>query len=119
MTTIAHLIAGLALAELVHNYFEIWGILQKTDWHRKSLRNIGHKPWPVNIDSKIKVFSLHLSMLVIPTALAMIALSYLNISASSAMLVAITLLLLNYAMMVVKVDRWHTKIDKMIKRAKK
>lgn len=109
------LLSALCVAELVHNLVEIWGIIQKVQWLKLSLKGKAHNKWPINIDSKFKVLSVHFLLLILTSGLAWSILQLSHLSDTNLTVISICTLLLSYILTVIRINRFHSDIDPLIK----
>lgn len=113
------LLVALAVGELVHNLFEIWGMRQKVAWLGLNMDGKPHGKWPLYIKTYTQVWVLHISILVFVAGLSYGLFALLNISDNVAILIGIMTLLLCYGIVVHKVHRFHMEIGRLIRKAKK
>ena len=113
------MLAALAVSELVHNMFEVWGMRQKVEWLGQSLKGKPHGTWPIHIDSHLKVWSLHIGMLFSISGVTYALFSVANISNHAVVLLGVATLIANYFLTVVKVHHFHIEIGALIAQAKR
>lgn len=118
MTNLLLILAALSILVLLHNLIEVWGMSQKVLWLKLTLDDKEHGTWPLNINTKFKVISLHASILLIIAGGSYLILSAISPSNRTLAGISITTLLLNYLLTVVNIDKFHTQIDTLIRKYK-
>ncbi len=116
---LAALVAGLALNELLHIVFEIWGIRQKVSWLTARMDSKPHGAWPLNIDTLAKTLLLHSLMFIVFSGFSFALFSYLNLSIETSLQLSILFLVFTYSFTVFGMDAFHGDIGKLISRYKK
>ena len=96
------LVAALAASEFVHTLFEIWGIRQKVSWLGLVTNGKPHGTWPINVDSLLKVWGLHLAILMVVSATSYELLRLLNTSVNATALIAAVTRLVTSTTVVIK-----------------
>lgn len=114
----AALVAALAVNELVHIIFEIWGVRQKVSWLDRRINNLSHGKWPLNINTLGKTLLLHSIMFILITGVSFGILLQLGLSTEQFLLIAICALIVCYSYTTFSVDAYHTEIGKVLKRFK-
>lgn len=113
------LILALAINELIHNAFEIWGARQKVQWLTHRIDQKPHGDWPINVDTWLKTILVHKVLLVVIVSMCWLALVALRLSPQSELTVACGVLLLSYGYTVFAFDRFHRDIGQLLRRYKR
>ena len=115
-----HLLLNFLLAlvgtECVHNAVEIWGIRQKVIWLSLKINGNQHGKWPINIDTDMKAYMLHLGIFVISNSLFFGLLLMLHFSAFELVSLGIIALIINYALTTVSVHAYHLEIGLLLRK---
>lgn len=111
---LSRLLVALAVTELVHNRFEVWGMAQKVLWLERRLRKRPIGRWPINIDRPWKTIVLHLLLLVVVGAIVWVTLGQLG-NQRQRLAAAAILLLINYGLTTAQVDRFHRQIGRLLR----
>lgn len=113
------ILVALCGAEFIHNSYEVWGIRKKANWLSAKQDGLKYGKWPININNKVKMITLHSLLLIIPGLIFYIVLKALDLPEHSLIITGIVILLANYIYTTRCVDIYHKCIDSMIAKAKK
>lgn len=116
---IAALLAALAVNELVHIIFEIWGIRQKVAWLTARMDKKPHGDWPLNINTITRTLLLHTGMFIVFVGLVFLLLIKLGLATHVLMWVAVVALVVTYAFTVLGMDAYHSEIGGLLRRYKR
>jgi hypothetical protein len=116
---LAALLAALAVNELLHILFEVWGIRQKVSWLQARMDNKPHGDWPININNLTKTLTLHAALFLLITCVTFATFIILDVSSRTLLQISIGLLIVTYAYTVFGMDAFHSEIGHLLKRYKR
>jgi hypothetical protein len=113
--TIAEISAGLSIGHALKAFFEVNNANAKI----KRLSDIVHKqpvkPFPVNINTRLKAYSALFGLYVVLSAVSFFVIRWLNPSLRIAIWTAIVALLLSEVIYVLGLDRYHVVVGRVTK----
>lgn len=112
------LLVALAVNELIHNAFEIWGVRQKVSWLSARMGGRPHGKWPININTDFKAYGLHAALFFIITCLVFFVLLLVDVSNQSLLLSGVIFLIISYAWTTTAVHEYHLEIGKLLRKFK-
>ncbi len=115
MTSLLPLLVAFCIVEFFHNSIEIWGMRQKVRWLASSLAEKPHGSWPINIDTKLKTWLLHIGIVLLVGGAAYLLLMALDIGEQQLVLLGVLILALNYTLTTWKVDKFHYEIGQLMR----
>ncbi len=114
-----NLLIALIGNELIHNAFEIWGIRQKVAWLHARIDKRPHGEWPININTAVKAYGLHVFLFFVITGVFFGLLLALNLSQTVLLRLGILLLVASYALTTLTIHEFHSEIGVLLKRFKR
>lgn len=118
MHTVITLLVSLCVVETIHNMIEVWGMRQKVDWLKITLKGEAHGKWLINIDTRSKTVAVHVFILIFFGGIAYAVLMLLDLQASTLAVSGVVLLLVNYFYTTWKVNQFHEEIGLIIRESK-
>lgn len=110
-----NLLLALTLDALVHITIEIWSVREKV---RRLVAYMNHKPYkelPVNINTRLKSYSVSLLGFVLFTGLGYLLFDALNLSADTAYKTMVGMFVLMFVVIAVGLDKYHVEIERVTK----
>lgn len=115
---LAAFVAALAINELIHLVFEIWGLRQKIAWLTARMDKKPHGTWPININSFTKTILLHLMLFTFFVGVSFVIFAVTGLSAAALLMLSVAVLIICYIYTVLNLDKLHCEIGKLLKRYK-
>lgn len=110
-TQLTNLLLALALNELIHVCSELWAVRDKVKRLATYIAGKPYKEMKLNIDTRGKSYAISIGIFLIVVPISYFGISLLHLSAQSAIVASIVLLVLSYVVAFVGFDRYHVDIE--------
>lgn len=111
--TIAEFSAALAIGHLIDSFIEVKNVKSKVTRLSDIVHKRTVKPFPVNINTRLKAYTSLFGLYAVLSAVAYFLLRWMNLSLRTTIWIAIVAIVLSQVVYVVGLDRYHVSIAKV------
>ena len=116
---IAQLVLAVTFAHSFHILGEVMNVRNKLTRLTDAIAKKSLRPYPMNIDTRAKSYTIGFLMFIIVAVVAYLLLNILSFTEESLLIVALSLIVVTEIVNTVRLDTYHVQIEKLIKKFSK